>query len=54
MQPLAALEHCLQGYQPPVAEQVLRLQMSIAIREATDMAFVPESLRHLAQENLSP
>ena len=54
MQPLAALEHCLKGYQPPVAEQVLRMQMSIAIREATDMAFVPESLRHLAQENLSP
>ena len=54
MQPLAALEHCLQGYQPPVAEQVLRMQMSIAIREATDMAFVPESLRHLAQENPSP
>ncbi|WP_372873980.1 AAA family ATPase [Pseudomonas sp.] len=54
MQPLTALEHCLQGYQPPVAEQVLRMQMSIAIREATDMAFVPESLRHLAQESLSP
>jgi hypothetical protein len=54
MEPLAALKHCLQGYQPPVAEQVLRMQMSIAIREATDMAFVPESLRHLAQEHLSP
>jgi len=49
MEPLAALRHCLQGYQPPVAEQVLRMQMSIAIREATDMAFVPESLRHLAE-----
>ena len=54
MQPLAALKHCLQGYQPPVAEQVLRLQMSIAIREATDMAFVPESLRHLGQEPPQP
>ncbi|WP_339463718.1 AAA family ATPase [Pseudomonas sp. EA_105y_Pfl2_R69] len=54
MEPLAALEHCLQGYQPPVAEQVLRLQMSIAIREATDMAFVPESLRHLGEEITSP
>jgi hypothetical protein len=54
MQPLAALKHCLQGYQPPVAEQVLRLQMSIAIREATDMAFVPESLRHLGQESPQP
>ncbi|MBH2031730.1 MAG: AAA family ATPase [Pseudomonadales bacterium] len=49
MEPLAALRHCLQGYQPPVAEQVLRMQMSIAIREATDMAFVPDSLRHLAE-----
>lgn len=54
MQPLAALKHCLLGYQPPVAEQVLRLQMSIAIREATDMAFVPESLRHLGQEPPQP
>jgi hypothetical protein len=49
MQPLTALEHCLKGYQPPVAEQVLRMQMGIAIREATDMDFVPESLRHLAE-----
>jgi hypothetical protein len=53
MEPLAALKHCLQGYQPPVAEQVLRMQMSIAIREATDMAFVPEPLRHLAAEVVS-
>lgn len=54
LQPLAALQQCLHGYQPPVAEQVLRLQMAIAIREATDMAFVPESLRHLGQESVSP
>ncbi|SDH32303.1 ATPase family associated with various cellular activities (AAA) [Pseudomonas benzenivorans] len=54
LQPLAALQQCLQGYQPPVSEQVLRLQMGIAIREATDMAFVPESLRHLGQESASP
>lgn len=54
LEPLAALQQCLQGYQPPVAEAVLRLQMSIAIREATDMAFVPESLRHLGQEDLGP
>lgn len=51
LQPLAALQQCLQGYQPPVSEQVLRLQMGIAIREATDMAFVPEALRHLAEES---
>ncbi|MBB1518677.1 AAA family ATPase [Aquipseudomonas guryensis] len=51
---LAALKQCLQGYQPPVAEQVLRQQMILAIREATDVAFVPEPLRHLAQESVSP
>ncbi|TBU91193.1 AAA family ATPase [Phytopseudomonas dryadis] len=50
MVPIAALQACLQGYQPPVSEQVLRLQMAIAIREATDIAFVPESLRSLGQE----
>ncbi|QKE65054.1 ATP-binding protein [Aquipseudomonas campi] len=51
---LAALKQCLQGYQPPVSEQVLRQQMILAIREATDVAFVPETLRHLAQESVSP
>ncbi|MHA6491684.1 AAA family ATPase [Pseudomonas borbori] len=54
MAPLAALAYCLQGYQPPVSEHVLRLQMGIAIQEATDMAFVPESLRPLAQEVAAP
>ena len=49
-----ALQQCLQGYQPPVSEQVLRQQMILAIREATDVAFVPEALRHLAQETVSP
>lgn len=44
---LEALGACLVGYQPPVPADVLEFQMRIAIREATDMAFVPESLRHL-------
>lgn len=48
--PIAALEACLQGYQPPVSPAVLEHQMRIAIREATDMHFVPESLRHLAHD----
>jgi hypothetical protein len=51
---LEALQHCLQGYQPPVPEQVLRQQMILAIREATDMAFVPEVLRALGQEAVDP
>jgi SpoVK/Ycf46/Vps4 family AAA+-type ATPase len=45
---LDALKACLQGYQPPVPPDVLEFQMRIAIREATDLQFVPEALRPLA------
>jgi fructose-1-phosphate kinase PfkB-like protein len=38
----------LADYQPPVALEVLEFQMRIAIAEATDLRFVPESLRSLA------
>jgi hypothetical protein len=48
--PMAALDTCLIGYQAPVPEGVLKFQMQIAVREATDLAFVPESLRGLANE----
>jgi SpoVK/Ycf46/Vps4 family AAA+-type ATPase len=47
---LKAVEACLEGYQAPVPEDVMRFQMQLAIREATDLAFVPESLRKLAAE----
>jgi hypothetical protein len=46
--PIDALRACLQGYQPPVPPDVLEFQMRIAIREATDLQFVPEALRPLA------
>jgi hypothetical protein len=48
MAPLEAVKACLSGYQPPVPPDVLEFQMRIAIREATDLAFVPEALRPLA------
>ena len=44
----AALARCLQGYQNPVPEDVLETQMRLAVREATDLAFVPDALRYLA------
>jgi hypothetical protein len=47
--PAQALAACLDGYQPPVAPDVLEFQMRIAIREATDTQFVPPALRPLAQ-----
>ncbi|HEY0339179.1 MAG TPA: AAA family ATPase [Steroidobacteraceae bacterium] len=44
----AALARSLEAYQNPVPEDVLEKQMRLAVREATDLAFVPESLRYLA------
>lgn len=45
----AALEASLVGYQNPVPADVLNFQMRIAIREATDLGFVPPAFRPLAQ-----
>jgi hypothetical protein len=47
---LPALTSCLTGYQPPVSEDVLKFQMQLAIRETTDIDFVPESLRSLVTQ----
>jgi hypothetical protein len=54
MPPIEALAQCLDGYQPPVPRDVLEFQMRIAVREATDLKFVPESLRHYADEAVAP
>jgi hypothetical protein len=45
----AALEASLTGYQNPVPADVLDFQMRIAIREATDLGFVPPAFRGMAQ-----
>ncbi len=44
----SALLRCLEAYQSPVPEDVLEKQMRLAVREATDLSFVPEPLRYLA------
>lgn len=44
----AALEASLVGYQNPVPADVLDFQMRIAIREATDLGFVPPAFRSMA------
>jgi hypothetical protein len=44
----AALEASLVGYQNPVPADVLDFQMRIAIREATDLGFVPPAFRDMA------
>ncbi|MES1263390.1 MAG: ATP-binding protein, partial [Peristeroidobacter soli] len=46
----AALEASLEGYQNPVPADVLDFQMRIAIREATDLNFVPPAFRVMATE----
>ncbi|MCC7461067.1 MAG: ATP-binding protein [Gammaproteobacteria bacterium] len=45
----AALEASLVGYQNPVPADILEFQMRIAIREATDLNFVPPAFRALGQ-----
>jgi hypothetical protein len=47
----AALEASLEGYQNPVPADVLEFQMRIAIREATDLGFVPPAFRAMATKN---
>ena len=44
-----ALAACLTGYQNPVPSDVLAFQMQIAIREATDIAFVPPAFQKFAE-----
>jgi SpoVK/Ycf46/Vps4 family AAA+-type ATPase len=43
-----ALEASLVGYQNPVPPDLLDFQMRIAVREATDLGFVPPAFRALA------
>ncbi len=40
-----ALDHCLAQYQSPVAPGILEAQIKLAIREASDMEFVPPKIR---------
>lgn len=49
----AALEACLTGYQNPVPTDVLEFQMRIAIRETTDLAFVPAAFHEYAAQPAS-
>jgi SpoVK/Ycf46/Vps4 family AAA+-type ATPase len=47
----AALDACLTGYQSPVPADVLEFQMRIAIRETTDLAFVPAAFHKYAAQS---
>jgi len=50
----AALKACLADYQNPVPADVLEFQMRIAIREATDLAFVPPQFRSFVEPAAHP
>jgi SpoVK/Ycf46/Vps4 family AAA+-type ATPase len=49
-----ALKACLADYQNPVPADVLEFQMRIAIREATDLAFVPPQFRSFVEPAAHP
>jgi hypothetical protein len=45
LEPVQALASCLEGYQLPVPRDVMEFQIGLAVREASDLEFVPEKLR---------
>jgi hypothetical protein len=45
--PEAALADALDDYQPPVRQEILEAQIILAVREATDLSFVPERFRKM-------
>ena len=45
MEPLAALHDCLEDYQNPVPPDIMKFQIGLAVREASDLDFVPEVFR---------
>lgn len=50
--PVQALTRSLHGYQGAVPQDVLELQIRLAVREATDLAFVPQELQHFVAESV--
>jgi hypothetical protein len=42
---MEALDRCLAQYQSPAASGILEAQIKLAIREASDMEFVPPKIR---------
>lgn len=45
LEALAALRDCLDEYQSPVPEETMDFQIRLAVREASDLGFVPEIFR---------
>jgi hypothetical protein len=43
--PLEAVQQCLDGYQNAVAAEVMDFQIGLAVKEASDLEFVPEIFR---------
>ena len=43
--PVDAVKECLDGYQNPVAAEVMDFQIGLAVKEASDLEFVPEIFR---------
>lgn len=49
LSPTDALAACFADYQPPVSADIMQFQIDIAVREASDLEFVPQVYRKPAQ-----
>lgn len=43
--PLQAIQQCLESYQPPIAPEIMAFQIDLAVRESSDLDFVPALFR---------
>ena len=42
-----ALRECLEDYQSPISEDIMEFQIGLAVKEASDLSFVPEEFRNM-------
>lgn len=45
LSPVEAARSCLEDYQPPVPEEIINAQIELAVREASDVTFIPDAFR---------
>ena len=43
--PVEGLRDCLDEYQNPIPSEVMDFQIGLAVREASDLSFIPEAYR---------
>ena len=51
VEPVEALRDCLDEYQNPIPEDIMEFQIGLAVREASDLDFVPKVFREMGKNS---